>query len=220
MKRKLILFGTRQIAEVAAFYFDRDSSYEIVAFTVDGAFLEEERFCTRPVVPFETISEDYPPAEHDLFVAVSYQKMNALRAAKMEAAQQARYQLARYVSSKAVIWDGFQPGANSFVMEANVIQPFARVGAGTILWSGNHIGHHSTVGDCCFLASHIVVSGNVRIGERCFIGVNSTLREGIEIGAETLIGAGSLIMQNTKPGEVYMPKSTPASPVPSHRVRM
>lgn len=220
MKRKLVVFGTGQIAEVVAFYFDRDSEYEIVAFTVDSAFLEKDTFCGRPVFPFETIAERCPPDAHELFIAVSYQKMNAVRAAKIEAARQSGYQLARYVSSRAVTWDGFQPGENSFVMEANVIQPFARVGAGVILWSGNHIGHHSTIGDCCFLASHIVVSGNVRIGERCFIGVNSTLREGIEIGAQNLIGAGSLIMQDTKPGEVYMPKSTPVSPVPSHRVRM
>jgi len=220
MKRKLVIFGARQIAEVVAFYFDKDSDYEIAAFTVDGAFIEESTFCGRPVLPFETVAGHCRPDEHDLFVAVSYQKMNAVRAEKIEAAKQAGYGLARYVSSKAVTWDGFQPGENSFVMEANVIQPFARVGAGAILWSGNHIGHHSTIGDCCFLASHIVVSGNVRVGERCFIGVNSTLREGIELGARSLIGAGSLIMQDTKPGEVYMPKSTPASPVPSHRVRM
>lgn len=37
MKRKLVVFGTGQIAEVVAFYFDRDSEYEIVAFTVDSA---------------------------------------------------------------------------------------------------------------------------------------------------------------------------------------
>lgn len=220
MKRKLVIFGTRQIAEVAAFYFDRDSNYEVVAFTVDPEFIDQPSFAGRPVLPFDTITNQHPPDEHDLFVAVSYQRMNSLRATKVDAAKQAGYRLARFVSSKAIACDGFEPGENSFVMEGNVIQPYARVGSGTILWSGNHIGHHSSIGDFCFLSSHIVVSGNVTIGERCFIGVNATLREGIEIGARTLIGAGSLIMQNTKPGEVYMPEATPPSKVPSHRVRM
>jgi len=113
---------------------------------------------------------------------------------------------------------GLQVGENSFVMEANVIQPFASIGDNTILWSGNHIGHHARIGDHCFLASHIVVSGGVEIGDHCFIGVNATLRDGIKIAPRCLIGAGALITKNTMPDEVYAPAATAASAVPSSRV--
>lgn len=218
MKKKLVIFGTRQIAEVTAFYFEKDSDYDVVAFTVDGAFLKEASFFGKPVVPFEEVLKRFPTSEHDLFVAIGYGKMNKLRAEKFAAAKALGYTLARYVSSKAITWPNLTMGENSFVMEANVIQPFATIGADSILWSGNHIGHHARIGDHCFLASHIVVSGNVDIGDYCFIGVNVTLHDGIKIAPRCLIGAGSLITKHTKPDEVYAPTATAASKVPSSRV--
>jgi sugar O-acyltransferase (sialic acid O-acetyltransferase NeuD family) len=219
VKRKLVVFGAKQIAEVCAFYFDHDSNYQVVAFTVDGQFLQEPTFSGRPVVAYEEIAARYPPDTHEMFVAVSYQKMNRVRAGKYDAARAAGYRLARYVSSKAITWPTLSLGDNSFIMEANVIQPFASVGSNTILWSGNHIGHHSSIGSHCFLASHIVVSGGVHVGDHCFIGVNATLRDGIHIAERSLIGAGAILMKDTEPGQVYVAGATEASRVPSSRVR-
>ena len=216
--RNLVIFGTRQIAEVCSFYFEHDSEYRVVAFTVDGAFLDSETFRDRPVIPFEELAQRFPPADYDLFVALSYAKMNRLRAEKFAAAKSLGYRLARYVSSKAATWPGLAVGENSFVMEANVIQPFVSIGDNTILWSGNHIGHHARIGDHCFLASHVVVSGGVEIGNHCFIGVNATLRDGIKIAPRCLIGAGALITKDTKPDEVYAASGTIASTVKSSRV--
>jgi sugar O-acyltransferase (sialic acid O-acetyltransferase NeuD family) len=216
--RKLIVFGTRQIAEVCSFYFDHDSDYSVVAFTVDGTFIEEDSFYGRPVIPFEEIRQRFSPGEHDMFVAVGYGGMNRLRADKFNAVKALGYAPAQYVSSKAIAWPGLSVGENTFVMEANVIQPFVSIGADSIIWSGNHIGHHSRIGDHCFLASHIVVSGNVEIGDHCFVGVNATLRDGIKIAPRCLIGAGAVVVKNTNPDEVYAPAATQASRVPSSRV--
>lgn len=216
--RNLVIFGTRQIAEVCAYYFEHDSEYRVVACTVDGAFLDVTHFGGVPVVPFEEVAERFAPADHDMFVAVGYGKMNRLRAEKFAAAKALGYTLARYVSSKAFTWPGLRIGENTMVMEANVIQPFASVGVDTIIWSGNHIGHHARIGDHCFLASHIVVSGNVEVGDHCFIGVNATLRDGIKIAPRCLIGAGALLTNDTKPDEVYGPRATEASRVPSSRM--
>jgi sugar O-acyltransferase (sialic acid O-acetyltransferase NeuD family) len=218
MTRKLVVFGARQIAEVCAFYFDHDSDYEVVAFTVDGGFVEEDTFAGRPVVAAEDIARTHAPEDHDMFVAVSYQEMNQVRADKYRAAKTMGYTLARYASSKAITWPGFSLGDNSFLMEANVVQPFAAIGNDTIVWSGNHIGHHSRIGDHCFLASHIVVSGNVEIGDHCFVGVNVTLRDGIRLSPRCLIGAGAILTRDTKADEVYAPAATTASRVPSSRI--
>ena len=214
------MFGTRQIAEVMAYTFERDSAYRVAAFTVDGAFVTTDHFMGRPVVPFEEVAARYPPASHPMFVALGYARMNTLRAAKVAAAKAAGYRLAHHLSPRAQAWDGLVLGENSVVMEGNVVQPFARIGANTTLWAGNHIGHHAVIGDDCFLASHIVVSGNVRIGDGCFIGVNATLRDGIAIAPRCLIGAGALLLSDTQPGQVFMAEPTPASRVPSSRVRI
>src|SRR3954464_11002884 len=100
--KNLVIFGTRQIAEVCSFYFEHDSEYKVVAFTVDGAHIDTDCFRGRPVVPFEDVARAFPPADHDMFIGVGYGKMNQLRASKFTAANSLGYSLARYVSSKAV----------------------------------------------------------------------------------------------------------------------
>jgi sugar O-acyltransferase (sialic acid O-acetyltransferase NeuD family) len=216
--KKLVVFGAREIAEVVAFYLDHDSAYEVVAFTVDGAYLDSPTFMGRPVVPFEEVTARFAPDEHDMFIAVSYQKVNRTRAQKFAEAKARGYRLAHYVSSKAHTWPGLEIGDNSFIMEANTIQPFVSIGADTILWAGNHIGHHARIGDHCFLASQVVVSGRVKVGDYCFVGVNATLRDGITVAPGCVIGAGAMVMKDTGENEVYMAEATKPSRVPSTRL--
>ncbi|NEL27981.1 MAG: sugar O-acyltransferase, partial [Xanthomonas perforans] len=75
-------------------------------------------------------------------------------------------------------------GANCFLFEGNVIQPFTRIGDNCILWSGNHIGHRTVVQDNVFIASHVVISGYCEIGRGSFIGVNATLSDKVRIAAD------------------------------------
>lgn len=217
MTTAIVLFGTGQIAELAAFYFTHDSPHRVAAYTVDGAYAKEPSLRGLPVIPFEEIEKAFPPDRHAMFVAVSYSRMNSLRAEKFQQARRKGYDLAHYVSSKATIWPGFERRANQFILEDNTIQPFARVGENVTLWSGNHIGHHSSIGDHTFVASHVVISGNVTIGERCFLGVNATIRDGINVAEGSLIGAGSLIMKNTEVDSLHAAKATTTSPVPASR---
>ena len=74
-----------RIAEVLGWYFAHDSDYRVVAHTVDGAYLTESTFQGVPVVPFEELPRAFPPEDHMMFVALSYAKMNAIRAAKYAA---------------------------------------------------------------------------------------------------------------------------------------
>lgn len=219
MKQSLVLFGTGEIAQLAHHYFSTDSAYEVVAFTVDAAYVGEGRFCGLPVVPFDAVASAYPPASHDLFVALSYTRLNALRREKFEAARAMGYRCPSYVSSRATMLNDGAVGANCFILEDNTIQPFAQIGDNVTLWSGNHIGHHSRIGDHSFIASHVVVSGGVRIGEQCFIGVNATLRDHIIVGDRCVIGAGALILADAEPEGVYLGPATERSRVPSSRLR-
>jgi sugar O-acyltransferase (sialic acid O-acetyltransferase NeuD family) len=219
MTGRLVIFGDGEIAQIAHAYFSDDSDYEVIAFTVDGAYLKQPTFCGLPVVPFEVAPEKYPPSENTMFVALSYSKLNALRREKYEAAKASGYRLATYVSSRASILNGGRIGDNCFVFEDNTIQPFATIGDNVTLWSGNHIGHHSTIGSHTFIASHAVVSGGVKIGEHCFIGVNATLRDHVTIGDRCVIGAGALILADAEPEGVYLGQATERSRVPSSRLR-
>ena len=217
--RRIVIFGSGQIAELADFYFTNDSAYEVAAFTVDQAFFSQGEFRGRPVVPFERVAEEFPPQDFDFFVAIGYTKLNQLRPEKVAAARAKGYRLVSYLSSRATVFAGFELQENCFILEDNTIQPFARVGRNVTLWSGNHIGHHSRIADHCFLASHIVVSGGVDIGEACFLGVNATLRDHIRVGERCVIGAGALILADAAPDGVYLGNATERSKVPSSRLR-
>jgi sugar O-acyltransferase (sialic acid O-acetyltransferase NeuD family) len=206
--KKIVIFGTGKLAEVAHYYFTHDSPYEVVAFAVDREFLQSNEFINLPVIPFEEVEKRFPPDQFSMFIAVGYGGMNKVRAKKYGEAKRKGYKLASYVCSKSVIWDNVKIGDNCFIFENQTIQPFAKIGNDVIIWSGNHIGHHSSIGDHCFITSHVVVSGNVAVGDYCFLGVNATIRDGIEIAPECLIGAGAVIMKSTKAKEVFIPGRT------------
>jgi sugar O-acyltransferase (sialic acid O-acetyltransferase NeuD family) len=203
---RAVIFGAGDIARLAHFYFTNDTPHEIAAFTVDRAFRTADEFLGLPMCDAEEVARRYPPAEFAMFVALSYAKMNRVRAEKYAAMRALGYTLLTYVSSRCTYLAQTPPGDNCFILEDNTIQPFVRIGNNVTLWSGNHIGHDSVIEDNCFITSHVVVSGNVRVGEGSFIGVNATLRNSLTIAPATLIGAGAVIMKDTVAKGVYLPE--------------
>ncbi len=219
MKRRLVVFGFGDIAQLAHYYFSTDSDYEVVAFTLDAEYITETTFCGLPVVPFEAVNQQYSPEEHEFFVALSYSKLNAVRKEKYLAAKALGYRLASFISSRATVLNEGRIGENCFIFEDNTIQPFVVIGNNVTLWSGNHIGHHSVIHDHCFIASHVVVSGGVEIGEQCFVGVNATLRDHIRIGERCVLGAGTLLLADAEAEGLYIGTATERSCVPSTRLK-
>jgi sugar O-acyltransferase (sialic acid O-acetyltransferase NeuD family) len=200
----VVIFGAGDIAKLAHFYFSRDSEHRVVGFTVDAAFRREPTMAGLPLVDFETVERDFPPADCQMFVALSYAEMNHLRARKYAEAKSRGYTLASYVSSRCTNLAEHSFGDNCFILEDNTIQPFVRIGSNVTLWSGNHIGHDSIIEDHVFVSSHVVISGHVRVGAYSFLGVNATIRNGIAIAPHSLIGGGAVVMADTQERGVYI----------------
>lgn len=219
MKKSLVIFGGSEIAQLAHFYFNSLPDYKVAAFTVDAAYINETTFCGLPVIPFEEVRGLYPPGQHEMFIAVSYARLNAVRKEKYLAARAMGYTLASYVSPQAVVLNGEQIGDNCLILENNIIQPFVTIGNNVTIWSASHIGHHSTIHDHSFISSHVVISGGVVIREQCFIGINASLRDHITIGDRCVIGAGALILGDADAEGVYVGTATERSRVPSSRLR-
>jgi sugar O-acyltransferase (sialic acid O-acetyltransferase NeuD family) len=207
----VVLFGTGDFARVAHAYLRDDSPHEVVAFTVHERYISEPELLGLPVTPFERLEETHPPSDYAMFVAVGFSGVNSARAELYEECKARGYELITYVSSRALVSKDVELGDNCFVFEANVIQPFVRIGNDVVLWSGNHIGHDARIDDHCFIASHVVVSGNVAIGPFTFVGVNATFRDGVTVAPRCVIGAGALIMKDTVEGGVYSVPGTAAS---------
>ena len=201
---KILIFGIGDIAQLAHYYFTHDSDYEVEGFTVDKVYIKQDSFEGLPVVPFESIQNQYPPDQYLMFIALSYSEMNKLRERKYNEAKERGYKLVSYISSKCHYLSMFPPGDNCFIFEDNTVQPFVKIGNNVTIWSGNHIGHHSSIADHNFISSHVVISGHCTIEPNCFLGVNSTVGHNVILARETLLGAGVVMTKSTKPKGVYV----------------
>jgi sugar O-acyltransferase (sialic acid O-acetyltransferase NeuD family) len=208
---KIVIVGDGETAELAYEYFTHDSPHEVVAFAVERAYRKKEELFGLPVVAFEEIEGHYPPGAHRAFVAVSYTKLNRVRARLCREARAKGYRLTSYVSSRAFVWHNAEIGDNCFIFENNVVQYAVKIGDNVVLWSGNHIGHQTVIKDNVFISSHVVVSGYCEVGENCFLGVNSSVANNVKIARDCLIGMGAVIHKDTEAGKVYV--GNPGKPI-------
>jgi sugar O-acyltransferase (sialic acid O-acetyltransferase NeuD family) len=204
MGEKVIIFGIQDYAELAHYYLKNDSLHEVVAFCVNEKYMPaEKKFRGLPVIPFETIEQEYPVTDFSFFAPMSPKKMNQLRESVYNDIKNKGYHLISYISSKATLFDN-AVGDNCFILENNTLQPFTTIGNNVVLWSGNHIGHHGEIKDHVTFTSHVVMSGHCVIGENSFLGVNATIRDGLHIAKGTLVGMASAITKDTDEWGVYM----------------
>jgi sugar O-acyltransferase (sialic acid O-acetyltransferase NeuD family) len=215
---KVVLFGASKFASDAYIFLTYDSPFEVVAFTVDSAYIKEEVLFERPIVPFENVESIFPPDEFKMLIALGYQRLNKLRAEKYHQAKGKGYQLINYVSSKAVTWPGFVVGDNCQIGPHAVIAPSAKIGNNVLIGAGSIIPHYAVIKDHCFLGSNVVLSGGVNIEPYCFLGTSATIRDNVTIARECVIGAGALILEDTLEKGVYMGISADRLPISSDKL--
>jgi sugar O-acyltransferase (sialic acid O-acetyltransferase NeuD family) len=206
--KPIVLFGNGKIAEVLLYFFRQHSSFEVVAVTADRSHLSAQTWQGLPAIAFEEIEKHYPPDRHDMFVAVGYQELNALRARKCTEAKARGYALVSYVHPQSGVPQDCVHGENCFIMNNVSIHPRVRLGNNVFVWSGAMIGHHSTIGDHCWLTSGANISGVVTVGKSCFFAVNATVAHNVVIGDECFIGANALVTKCTEDGQVFLAENT------------
>lgn len=215
--KKLVIVGDSAFAEIAYEYFEADSEYRVVGFSVESDYFKNKEMLGLPIVTFEALESVFDPNTHEIYVATTYTQLNRLRTRLANAAKSKGYQLASYISPRAFIWRNVKLGEHCFIFENNTVQAFVQIGNNVVLWSGNHIGHHSTIRDNCFIASHAVISGFCEIGENSFIGVNATLANNVTIAKDNWIGPNVLVMQNTEAGALYKAEQVAPSKISAPR---
>jgi len=216
--KKLIIVGSGETGLIAYEYFQFDSEYEVVAFSVNEQYITEHEINGLPVIAFETLEAHYSPDEYEVYVAISSGKLNRNRTNIYNDAKEKGYRCATYISSKAFVWKNVEIGENCFVFEDNTLQPFVKIGNNVTLWSGNHIGHNTIIHDNCFISSHCVISGFCEIGESSFLGVNCTIEHNTKIAKDNFIGAGALIQKDTVEKSLFQTAQTELSKVDTHRL--
>jgi len=217
--KRVVIYGNGQMAELAWARLAEDDSRELVAFTVDGALVQESTFCGLPLVAFEEVARRYPPGSCGMHLAVGPVGCNRIRAERFDDARRLGYPLVSYVSPRALVARDVLPGENSWIADAAVVQSFVSLGANVHVGAGCIIGHHSVIHDHCFLAPGCVVAGSVLIGARSFLGANSTVRDRVQVGATNVVGAGATIVRNTAASSVHAAQEAIVLPIDSEQVR-
>lgn len=216
--RPVVILGTGQVASLAHYYLTHDSEREVAGFVADRRETRASTLRGLPVVAREAVVDDFPPDACDMFVAVGIGRSARVRAARYREARSWGYQLISYVSSTAVVAPGVPIGANCFILEHTVVEPFSTIGDDVIVWGGCQLGHHSEVGDHVFLGAHALLAGGNRIGSGCVIGENVAIGDGVALAADTSVGAGALILANTRPRQVCDGRPAKLLPIPSDRL--
>lgn len=214
---KLVIVGDSAFAEIAHEYFDADSDYAVVGFSVERSYLKKTEMRGLPIVAFEELEKHFDPATHHVYVATVYTQLNRLRTRLAQTAKDKGYKLASYISSRAFVWRNADIGEHCFIFEDNTVQPFVKIENNVVLWSGNHIGHHSTIRNNCFISSHVVISGFCDIGENTFIGVNATLANNVALGKDNWVGPHVAIMKNTEAGSLFKTEQSDSAKVSALR---
>jgi sugar O-acyltransferase (sialic acid O-acetyltransferase NeuD family) len=205
---KLLIFGSGTLAEIAFFYFQTDTSYEVLGFVDLPEFtLNRSNLLGKPIWSLEDVKKNFSLDDVQFFIAVGYRKTNEIRQRRFEELKNLGYKLASYISSRATVFTT-EIGENCFILENNVIQPYTVIGNNVVMWSGNHIGHHSVIENHVFIASHAVISGKCTVKENSFLGVNCCLHDGITIGKKSVIGAGAIVTESCEPRSVFKPSKT------------
>lgn len=204
----VVLFGLGRVAEVVYYYMTHESPFRVAGFTGDKEYLDRDSFYGLKVVPFEEVEHTFPPGRFALFVALGYQELNALRAARVAQAKEKGYSIPSFVHRNSGLPCDTTLGENGLILNHVSIQPKVRLGQNVFVWSGALIGHHSTIGDNCWITSNANIAGAVTIGRNCFLGINATIANDVTIGDNCFLGANCLVTKDLKDGQVAVQKSS------------
>lgn len=173
---------------------------------VHRQYLNEKMFLNKPLVAFEDICELYPPHSYQMFVAIGYKQINAIKERIYKSVKESGYKCITYIHSSVRMINGgggVSIGENVFIFENVVLQPFVTIGDNVSILPASIVCHDSYIGDHCFVASGVCINGFVEVRSNCFLGAGSIIKNGVCLGEKSLIGAGCCILKDTNTGSVY-----------------
>lgn len=194
MKEKLIIVGVGSMAPEVVDFVNRYDLYDIVGFTVDEKYVNNNGYMDKPVYPLERI-EEFVDKDVKVFVAISwYNYMNKYKRQKFELLKKKGFHFANLISPLASV-------KCSSIGEGNWIKDFSEIGYNSQIGDNNTFTSRSSFGHYSIMGSHNVLSGatiagNVTVGDQNYFGVGAIVFNKLKIGNKNLIGGGSVIKSN------------------------
>ena len=205
-RRKLLIFGNSILAKVMLFYFQRDSSYDVVGFTVDKKYILDASFCDLQVFPFDDIEKTHPKTDFEIFVAIGPSKMNTVREDVYKKVKSKGYNCTTYISPHAICDSPL--GENCFVGDMTIINPFVKIGYNNFFFEKVFIANDSIIENNCYFSPLSTIGTFSEINSNSLLGTGSIVKTSVKIAEKTLIGASSYISRNSKVNGVYAQRSS------------
>ena len=213
LKRQLLIVGNGDFAELWEYYVrNYFSQFNVAAFTVDAAYIQKPFLTGIPVVPFESLQKQYPPAEYEILIAIGYKQMNIVRAKKVQECGAMGYNMPNFVHPSAYSDKDVVLGKANLILERTVLAHGVKIGDGNILWNSVNLSHEAQIGDFNYLSPGTILAGKANVGSYCFFGIGSSVRGNRMIKDYTLVGAEAYINEETISYGVYVPARTVVLP--------
>lgn len=196
--KKIIIYGAGAYGKIFFYEAERYGVIDIEAFTVDTAYMRNEKECGLPVVPFEQVEHIYPPNQYDMLVLCGYTVMRN-RKRMYERAKEKGYHLINYISPHAMLETEIEMGDNNIIMSNSVIGFDGVMGNGNIIWPNVYFGHGFVMENHSIISAGCTLGGNSHIENLVFLGMGVTARGYIRYGTESLVGIGSNVVKHVEP---------------------
>ena len=204
-KKKCIIFGLTIFTQMLRHLEEEFYDVEIVAYTVDRKYKQEDVFDGLPVVAFEDLAQNYPNSEYSVLIGLGYSHMNNIRKQKFEEVKSKGYKIESFVHPQVIRDNTFEMGEGNIILEGAILGYKVKIGNGNIIWNGCNISHESIIEDFSYFSPGSTLGGKTIVKNNCFLGMNSVVRGSRVISEYTLIGAGCYVNNGTKPYGVYVP---------------
>ncbi|MEN9061871.1 acetyltransferase [Ponticoccus litoralis] len=216
-QQDIVIFGTGNMAQVAAVYIRAHSHLNIVGYTIDHEYRKEDTFDGLPLVSWNDLENLFPPDQVKLLGPLTYQRMNTIRRDRYLEGKSRGYSFASFIHPDCHIYTD-KIGDNCLILERNIIQPFSSIGNNVIIWSGNHIGHHAQVGDHVFIASQVGIGGSAVIGNECHLAGQVGVAHGLTLGPRCAVLNGLTLSRSLPEGSVISADLPSIRPFDSSRL--
>jgi sugar O-acyltransferase (sialic acid O-acetyltransferase NeuD family) len=189
--RKLLICGTRSLAEEVADLISDLEGYEISGFVEN---LDAQR-CKQPLLGLPVIWVDDLPryaGTHEAVVALG----TTLRSKFTEQVAAAGVPFATIIHPTARIARTASVGEGTIVSAGVIVAAHTRIGRHVLLNRGVLIGHHSQIGEHCSIMPGANIAGNTRIGPATYVGMSAVVLDNLTVGGHCVIAAGALVTKD------------------------
>lgn len=205
--KKLLIFGTTDLAKLVYFYITKDKLFEVAAFTTHKAYIKEQTLFNLPVIPFEDIPKNFSSNEFSFALCIGYTKVNEVRKKIFYDIKMLGYTIENIILKNSRV-ETTAMGEGNIIFPNASLDPFCQIGDANIFYPNSLLSHHSKIGNFNFIAVNACITGHVTIRNNNFIGANSTIKNGITVDSYNLIGANSYVSKNLTQKQVIVPEKS------------